>query len=243
MPGYVRRAGQKLYKDLQHALRYVMLWCTFISCQSSGMRRKSFLWECHFQILVSWITSCFVIIFVNYVWVSVPEEKEKTLIGRNLLKGIVHPKLYIPSLLTHYFPSMYSLTDLEISQWWKNLLLTIYFLCQICASSFPEASFLILISEKCQRHRGKPPYQKVMFLVIFYFFLKNMQFNTLKFTDFTRCDKELYNSLQLFGAVKLHSLLSRCHWHFNCCLGNGINASHRWIATHLNVQPVCVGEN
>ncbi len=95
MPGYVRRAGQKRYKDLQHALRYVMLWCTFISCQSSGLRRKSFLWECHFQMLVSWITSCFAIIFVNYFWVSVPEEKEKTFIGRHLLKGIVHPKMNI----------------------------------------------------------------------------------------------------------------------------------------------------
>ncbi len=60
-----------------------------------------------------------------------------------------------------------------------------------------------------------------------FFFLKNMQCNTLKFTDFIRCDKEFYNALQLFGAVKLHSLLSYCHWHFNSCLGNGINASHR----------------
>lgn len=71
----------------------------------------------------------------------------------------------------------------------------------------------------------------------------NMKCNTLKFTDFIRCDQELYSGLQLFSSVYLHSAFCHCHWRFSCCLENGINASLHRITTHLNVQPVCVGEN
>lgn len=59
----------------------------------------------------------------------------------------------------------------------------------------------------------------------------------------SRCDKELYNCLQSFRSVTTHSLLSHCCRRFSSCLGNDINASRHQIAMHLNVQPVCVGEN
>lgn len=69
-----------------------------------------------------------------------------------------------------------------------------------------------------------------------------MKCYTIKFTGPSRCE-DLFNFLQMFSSVKLHSLLSHCHWRIICCLGNGINANHCWITTHLNIQPVCVGEN
>ncbi len=44
----------------------------------------------------------------------------------NLLKGIVHPKFNIPSLLTHYFPSLYSR---QIWKWvnYERIYLTTFF--------------------------------------------------------------------------------------------------------------------